>query len=142
VFHSATALASGKVLVVGGFDNFTSTANGGTGTMSSLFGSTLKSAEIYDPVGDTFTCVPGIGAGGAVCKASMKVARATHTATLFPSGPLANQVLIAGGPGAPKPNTTSTELKEAELYNPTNNQFTKVGNLTSPRGLHAAVLLP
>jgi hypothetical protein len=140
--HSATALANGKVLLVGGFTRFASTINGGSGTMSSLFGSTLKSAEIYDPVADTFTCVPGKGTGGQNCAAAMKIARAAHTATLFPSGPLEDQVLIAGGLGASKPNATSTELKEAELYNPTVNSFTKVGSLAVARGLHAAVLLP
>jgi len=141
-FHSATLLASGKVLLVGGFTNYFSTVDGTTGTLSGLFGSTLQSAEIYDPLADTFTCVPGTGNGGQICKASMKMARAAHTATLFPSGPLAGQVLLAGGLGAGKPNTTSTELNEAELYNPTTNNFIKTGNLTAARGLHAAVLLP
>jgi hypothetical protein len=141
-FHSATVLSSGKILLVGGFDNFDAGVNGGTGRLSSLFGTTLKSAEIYDPVADSFTCVPGKGKGGFVCHASMKVARAAHTATLFPTGPLADEVLIAGGLGAPKPNSTSSELNEAELYNPATNAFTKVGNLVVARGLDAAVLLP
>ena len=140
--HSATVLSSGKVLIVGGFANFAAGVNGGTGKLSSLFGSTLKSAEIYDPVADSFTCVPGKGKGGFVCHASMKVARAAHTATLFPTGPLADQVLIAGGLGATAPNSTSSELNEAELYNPVTNAFTKVGKMVVARGLDAAVLLP
>ena len=72
----------------------------------------------------------------------MKIARAAHTATLFPTGALADQVLIAGGLGAAKPNSTSSELKEAELYNPATNAFIKVGNLVVARGLASAVLIP
>jgi hypothetical protein len=141
-FQSATVLANGDVLIVGGFSNFSSTVNGGTGSLMSLFGSTLKSAEIYDPTAVTFTCVPGKGLGGSVCKASMKMARAAHTATIFTAGPLAGEVLVAGGIGASAPNSTSTELSEAELYNPASNSFKKIANLKTARGLHVAILLP
>ena len=72
----------------------------------------------------------------------MKMARAAHTATLFASGPLAGEVLIAGGLGAKKPDSQSSELKEAELYDPTTNSFTKTAGLKEARGLHSAVLLP
>jgi len=113
-FPTATVLIGGDVLIVGGFSNFFSTVSGTTGSLMSLFGSTLKSAELYDPMATTFTCVPGTGFDGSVCSASMKVARAAHTATLFTGGPLAGQVLLAGGIGATKPNSTSSELSEAE----------------------------
>jgi hypothetical protein len=141
-FPTATVLIGGDVLIVGGFTNFFSTVNGTTGSLMGLFGSTLKSAELYDPTATTFTCVPGTGFGGSLCLASMKVARAAHTATLFASGPLAGQVLLAGGIGATKPNSTSSELSEAELYDPSTNQFKKTGSLKKKRGLHVAILLP
>jgi hypothetical protein len=141
-FPTATVLSSGDVLIVGGFTNFFSAqVNGATGSLNSLFGSTLKSAELYDPIATTFTCVPGSGFGGSLCLASMKVARAAHTATLFTGGPLAGQVLLAGGIGATKPNSTSSELSEAELYDPSTNQFKKTGSLKKKRGLHVAILL-
>jgi hypothetical protein len=141
-FPTATVLASCDVLIVGGFSNFVSTVDSGTGSLSSLFGSTLKSAEIYDPIKTTFTCVPGRGFGGSVCNASMRTARAAHSATLFTAGLKAGQVLLAGGIGASAPNSTSTELAVAELYNPATNSFKATGSLKTARGLHAAVLLP
>lgn len=143
-FLTGTVLASGKVLLVGGFTNFEATVSGGA--LSSLFGSTLKSAEVYDPVANTFTCINGTsGTGGFTCSAAMAIARAGHTATLFTAGPLGGQVLVAGGIGAVKPNSTSSELNETELYNPvtgSNGAFTKVASLKTARGFHSAVLLP
>ncbi len=145
-FPTATVLDSGDVLIVGGFAFFSSTvsSSAGSGSLMSLFGSTLKSAEIYDPIARTFTCVnaSGTGFGGGICPAAMRMARAAHTATLFTSGVLAGQVLVAGGLGASRPNSTSTELNEAELYNPTTNSFKRTGNLKRARGLQAAILLP
>jgi Galactose oxidase, central domain len=142
-FHTATVLDSGQVLIVGGFSNFDSTVNVATGSLLSLFGSNLSSAEIYDPVGNTFSCIGGTGgSGGNTCSAAMKMGRGGHTASLLTTGPLAGEVLIAGGLGAKKPNSKATELKEAELFNPTGNTFTKTGNLKTARGLDVAVVLP
>jgi hypothetical protein len=143
-FHTATVLSNGDVLITGGFSNFFgATFNGGSGTMAGLFGSNLSSAEIFDHTSGTFSCVGGTnGTGGGVCSAAMKLGRGGHSATLFTSGPLAGQVLIAGGLGAKKPNSKAKELKEAELFNPTGSTFTKTGNLKSARGLHVAILLP
>ena len=59
VFHTATLLPSGKVLVVGGFNGFSS----------------VSSAELYDPASGTFTST---GSLATVLDAS--------TATLLPSG--------------------------------------------------------
>ena len=63
--YTATLLPNGKVLVAGGDD-----------------GSRLASAELYDPVANTWS-----PAG------SLATARSDHTATLLPNG----KVLVAGG---------------------------------------------
>jgi WD40 repeat protein len=75
--YTATLLANGKVLVVGGV------------SISSGIGSTVSSAELYDPQ----TCTWSI-------TTSMSVARAGHTATL-----LSNGIVLATGGG-----NSSTEL--------------------------------
>jgi hypothetical protein len=72
----------------------------------------------------------------------MKMGRGGHTATLFTSGALEGEVLIAGGLGSKKPDGTATELKEAELFNPVTSTFTATGSLKAARGLHTAFLLP
>ena len=67
--HTATTLADGRVLVVGG---------------GKLDGPHLKTAELYDPATDTWT-----DAG------EMSVGRVTHTATTLADG----RVLVVGGRG-------------------------------------------
>jgi hypothetical protein len=138
-FHTATLLASGQVLVAGGFSAFGPTVMGGR--LMALFGANENSAEIFDPVAETFTCINGTATSGG-CKASMKMGRGGHTATLFTSGPLAGEVLITGGLGAKNPDSTATELKEAELFNPVTSAFTATGSMEAERGLHVALLLP
>ena len=66
-YHTATLLASGKVLVAGGQD---------------IYGNALSECEIYDPSTGVWTEA-----------ASLATGRFYHTATLLPSG----QVLVAGG---------------------------------------------
>jgi hypothetical protein len=80
VFHTATLLASGQVLVVGGGDER---------------GNPMSSAELYDPVAGTWTPA-----------APMLAARTFHTATLLRSG----AVLIAGGLGTGFTALTEAEL--------------------------------
>src|SRR4051794_3429844 len=65
--HTATRLANGKVLVMGG--------------ASTTF---VASPEIYDPSANTWTATGGLSSSSA---------RQRHTATLLPNG----KVLIAGG---------------------------------------------
>ena len=67
VYHTATLLPSGKVLVAGG---------------QGIGGALLSSAELYDPATGTWTATGSLGTG-----------RSFHTATLLPSG----KVLVAGG---------------------------------------------
>lgn len=82
--HTATLLADGRVLVVGGVD-----------VVADLW-ATVASAEIYDPTTDRWSGV-----------AAMEESRAAHTATLLTDG----QVLVAGGRsgevGCPRSNATT-----------------------------------
>jgi hypothetical protein len=75
-------LRNGKVLVVGGFDNFPPYY--------------LASAQLYDPASGTWTFA-----------GTLATARAWHTATLLPNG----KVLVAGGnPGIANRTLSSAEL--------------------------------
>lgn len=112
--HTATRLADGRVLVVGGFSNLT------LGT----------SAEIYDPATDGWSPtgnLVGLGEG-----------RANHTATLLPNG----KVLVVGGVrllGAANPTGF---LSTAQLYDPATGTWTSTGSLRlSGRSGHTATLL-
>lgn len=143
-YHSSTLLASGKVLIAGGWDGTTA----------------LSSAEIYDPAAKTFTAVPGgmsiarfkhtatllndgtvlIAGGdngfGSLASAelfdpalnggaggfrnstlAMSSARESQTATLFTTGPLSGKVLVAGG-------ASGASGLVADLYDPTAGAFT------------------
>ena len=109
--HTATLLPNGLVLITGG----ATTAQGSP---------TLDSAELYDPVANTFTALT----------ATMTSSRSGHTATLLPNG----LVLITGGF-----TDTVTALNTAEVYNPTTQAFTALSaTMVSTRGGHTATLLP
>lgn len=119
IFHTATTLANGEVLITGG-------------TTDSQGASVVATAELYHPATGTFTyvngaaeCPPGGGTPGC-----MVIGRARHTATLLPNG----KVLIAGGYG-PDGSTLNT----AELYDPATQTFTATGNLKSARSNHSAI---
>src|SRR5438094_1328428 len=104
--HTAVALQDGRVLVAGGI--------GGGGTA-------IDSAEIYDPVANTWT-VTG----------SLKVARSGHTASLLADG----TVIIAGGDNA------GVAQNSLEVFDPTAGVFTTAtGAMSSPRESHAAAVL-
>lgn len=154
--HSATLLADGRVLVVGG-----TTSPGGT---------VLSSSEVYDPAANRWTPAAGTGtarvshsanrlADGTVLVAggfnsndnvavaqryhpatnvwspagSLLTTRSSHTATLLADG----RILVAGGIHA-----NGVWLASAELYDPTTNTWTTTGSMASPRSDHAATLLP
>ena len=118
--HTATLIsgcncpADGQVLIAGG-----------TSATGSL-GSNLRSAELYDPATGKFT------ATGA-----MKATRARHSATLIVSGPLAGNVLIAGGAS----DESGGPVASAELYDPVTGQFTPTGRMSAPRENHSATFL-
>ena len=112
--HSATLLADGRVLVAGGSTVSAAAAKGYVNNTS---------AEIYDPVANTWTATP-----------PMSVARSHHTATRLPDG----KVLVVGGE-----NLLYLVEPTAEVYDPVANTWTatRVAPL-SPRSQHTATLLP
>jgi len=113
--HTATLLHDGTVLITGGFDiNFKE----------------LASAEIYNPHNGMFTPTAG----------PMLDALVTHTATFLDpvlvAGPLAGEVLIAGGF-----INEGTPTASAELYNPATGTFAAANSMSEARNSHAAVLM-
>ncbi len=111
--HTATLLTNGTVLIAGGY--------------ATLAGWPVwASAEIFDPVGTTFTAT-----------GSMASPRSGHTATLLPDG----QVLIVGGYADLTSGTFTVPLASAELYDPSAGSFTATGSMATARYFHAATLL-
>jgi hypothetical protein len=118
LYHSATLLPDGTVLIAGGISGWTP----------------LTSAEIYDPATRTFRPTAG----------DMTTPRTdgvydSHTATLLGNG----KVLIAGGARLDSLSPlVSTTLDSAEIYDPATGLFTPTtGSMTTPRRGHTATLL-
>lgn len=160
-FHTATLLASGKVLLIGGLEN----------------GSGLTTAELYDPATKTFSPTMGnmsvgrfrhtatlisggnvLVAGGAsrfggaatstaelfdpvattfTATGTMVTARALHTATLLNDG----TVLLAGGDSYFYSGSQGHSLSAAELFDPVKRDFSSTADMTAPRESHTATLL-
>ncbi len=115
VFHAATLLPNGKVMLSGGVTN--------------LAGGTTNSGDIYDPNTNFFTPT----------NFSMDHARAAHTATLLTTGPFAGDVLIAGGGGG---STLFLKDSTAEIFDPGPQQFLLLSSfLNEARSMHTATLL-
>lgn len=148
VFHTATLLPDGKVLVAGGMSASAELYDPAAGTFSNTGGMSvgrdshtatllsngktlivggqnvsgpLSSAEEYDPA-----------KAGFVVKASMAAARTEHTATLLGNG----KVLIVGGFDG------FNALSSAELYDPSAGTFSVTGSMLEKRERHTATLLP
>jgi N-acetylneuraminic acid mutarotase len=115
IFHTATMLPNGKVLVAGGYK---------------WPPVSLRSAELYDPATRTWSVTGNLNA-----------ARDAHSATLLPNG----KVLVAGGedwngacsPLCPPP----LNLNAAELYDPNTATWNNTEHLNSARPRHTATLL-
>jgi hypothetical protein len=110
--HTATLLANGQVLVVGGED------------AGNKF---LTSAELYSPATGKWT-VTG----------STATPRLDHTATLLPNG----EVLVAGGYLGIDQHYQAIYTATAELYDPSHGTWKPTGSMTVPRAWHGATLLP
>jgi len=157
--HTATLLASGKVLIAGGADLSDGADN-------------LATAEIYDPATGRFTATGSMSAGRAwqtatlladgrvliaggansiglttaeiydpatgrfTATGSMTVARQSHTATRLADG----RVLIAGGT-AEGVDAPFGVQPTAEIYDPATGKFTATGSMQVARERAAAALL-
>jgi uncharacterized repeat protein (TIGR01451 family)/CSLREA domain-containing protein len=119
-FHTATRLADGRVLLVGGtpgpFD-----------------------AEIYDPATGMFSAVGGncraMPDGSTEC--GLTAPRQHHTATLLDNG----TVLVLGGFANHFQFSRSGVLPDAEIFDPSNGTFHAIANMTTPRMSHTATRL-
>jgi N-acetylneuraminic acid mutarotase len=110
--HTATRLGNDKVLITGGY----------TSGEGEVFGIS-RSAEIWDPATNQFRLLP----------ATMRMARAGHSATLLPDG----RVLIVGG------LSVDASYQFAEIFDPATETFSVSAAVDNrERGLHATVQLP
>jgi WD40 repeat protein len=148
VYHTATLLNNGQVLVTGGYSASADLYDPASGRFAATEGMSVSrtyhtatlladgkvliaggestngvvaSAELYDPATGTFTTT-----------GTMTMARSAHTATLLANG----KVLLAGGW-----NGTGGATSTAELYDPATGSFTRTGSMAGPREYHAAAPL-
>lgn len=117
LWHTATLLADGRVLIAGGMNVEQSS--------STYLFKALARAELYDPATGVFTPT-----------GDMTTSRGRHTATLLPDG----RVLIAGC-GPLSPNGTWESLASAEIYDPQTGFFARTGGMTEAHLGHGAPLL-
>lgn len=133
--HSAVELDDGRVLVIGGV-----AANGGKKA-----GDFLADAELFDPVTNTWTLVSDLTGTtkGRMMNGKVAVKTAQGSAVKLQDG----TVLICGGFGVEKKGLFGLggekvdTLESAYLFNPTTNEFEKVGNMKYPRHSHTATLM-
>ncbi|HEU5237208.1 MAG TPA: kelch repeat-containing protein [Pyrinomonadaceae bacterium] len=115
VYHTATLLLNGKVLITGGY-------NGADSNHPPL---SLNSAELYDPATGSWS-----GTG------SLNTARDHHTATQLKNG----QILILGGQNHAN-GSAILSLTSAELYDPAAGTWSYTGALNTGRFLPTATVL-
>jgi hypothetical protein len=88
----------------------------------------VASTELYDPASKSFARPDST--------ATLKVARAFHTATIILSGPNAGKILIVGGEQDGRVTLSSTEL-----YDPSTNSFSAGPPLYAARTQHVAITI-
>ena len=130
IAHTATRLNDGRVLVCGGSSSFVLTPPTSTNFLP-IFQSGVATAELFDPVTDTFTPVA----------TPMSENRIGQAATLLASG----KVLISGGirggfsiAGAGAPLYAAG----CDVFDPTTNSFSPAAAMAVPRIIHTQNLLP
>jgi hypothetical protein len=112
VSHTATRFGNDKVLITGGYSS-------GEGAVLGI----SRSAEIWEPATNRFRLLP----------ATMRVARAGHSATLLPDG----RILITGG------LSPNANYQFAEVFDPATETFSVFPAIDNrERGLHATAQLP
>lgn len=111
--HTATRLADGRVLIVGGLACCDQSGEVFT-----------SSAEIYDPRTDLFQQT-----------GALATARGFHSATLLADG----RVLVTGGfaDGFADEDATAS----AEIYDPSTGRFASAGAMQTGRAVHSSILL-
>jgi hypothetical protein len=155
--QTATRLANGKVLLVGGSAGSGPVASGDlynpatgtwnlTGSMTTVRyahsttllpnGKVLVAGGGPDYVADNYLSSaelydPATGAFAAT--GAMQKVHKWHTATLLPNG----KVLVAGGNRSWDPRPSG-----AELYDPATGTWSWTGSMVSPHSMHTATLLP
>lgn len=112
--HSLTLLPDGTVLAAGGLGGSSPTGPG------------LGTAEIYHPDGNQWTFTTG----------PMLTPRWGHSAVLLDDG----SVLVAGGSAA-RPGGSTTALRSAERYTPSDGKWHEAPAMTDARTGHTAVAL-
>jgi hypothetical protein len=162
--QTATLLADGRVLVVGGLN---------LALQGGLYPGQPTDAELYDPTVNRWSATAPMGlyrldqtatrltdgrvliAGGQdgatsfksteiynptedrwISAAPMGVGRWGHAATLLPSG----DVIVVGGTGE-EPNALSISLTSAEIYDPGTNLWVTVANMAAVHVEHTATVL-
>lgn len=158
-YHTATRLADGRVLIIGG-------SFGGAEDL-------VTSAEVWDPTMGSFVVVPSLDGRGAVgvpqlfaavtlvdgrvlivkestatlwdprddsisAAGSLIHPRSDATVTLLADG----RVLVVGGNAFVGPDATGEAVLEVELWDPATLGFSVAGTLNSPRNGHTTTALP
>jgi hypothetical protein len=119
--HTATLVIIGgqeKVLITGGWSNSVANTTGG-------YGAITHSIEVYDPLTQSFA-MPSQW-GNSTSSTWLTTNRQLHQATLLANG----KVLFSGGLTSGYNPTNA-----AEVFDPANMRFTRVGNMSVPRMHH------
>ncbi|MBA3913157.1 MAG: hypothetical protein H0X25_04745 [Acidobacteriales bacterium] len=111
MYHSATLMGNGKVLLAGGINGY---------YISIRYITCTNTAEVYDPATQTFS-----SAG------TLSAPRCGHTATLLPDG----RVMVAGGTDG------KILLNTADIYDPATNTWTAGANMSVARDYFSAAVL-
>jgi len=159
VWHTATLLQDGNVLVSGGANNselpttaefydpttkvFTQTTGSPTTPRTNATATLLASGKVLITGGKgvsgelaTADLYDPASETFAATTTTMSTSRAYHTATLLGDG----TVLVTGGLNLAG-DLSGTPVASAEIYNPTTDSFTVTGPMTTGRFFHTATLL-